>query len=986
MGFLSSIFGTKRNPITPETKVDEPDFERKLFHFSDVPAMSVNEGDINVYPMRDTPVPVISVDDVVRSQGEIIKEIGEAMPMNTTECDELLFPVIYNLAELVHLIPASSFHHHKGRGGLFRHSLEVGRFSVNLAKNHIFGYNQSAESNFSNKNRWYLACCIAGLLHDVGKVLTSVTITGNYGQTIWHPLSETIVEWARRENIKSYNISWNSGSDGYDLHMIATPIFFWKMVGLPARRYLEESESQVLIAEVVKAIAGVSDSQSIISNIVRSADAQSTQSDIAYQNSGKVTPGVDSPIASIIEGIMAAFIERQKWKPNNFDKDGKLLSPLLVTNKGVFIYWLLAYQDILKELDNQRADSVPRKPDILAEKLCEGRMCEYFDRETYTDVYWKVIPAVTVDGVDPEEAKILYPIKDRDSEGSEEELSEEEQEALQAELAAELSADELPDPNDDGVTVTQKEEKEEPKPKAAPKKPDYNWLNCLKISDNNILFSHISRPAPTLAVVYGIPTSNAEALRWFELTGDAAPKTMIDKDEASLVQDAAREVIEDKPKVIVDESGAVAFETRTEADSMDFTTYDKMMNDELKTMPENNKGTRPIVRTEKQMQELTKDIPTTEAVKEYETKRIDNFANINAQQRQTPASSKKDTKPELKNTKTTTDNNDQKTPNKPNERTVKKDEQEAKTPEDLAFEKDLAMARAISEESNRKKNDRRKDKPKSEPVEPRSTQEDDILKSMMPAGVKLGDEKRPLGPIQKAKSVIKAVVKGKNKPNPSSHSPVAPNEAKEANKPKETTAPQMPQKRESGRGETKLVKPKVEVPSVPIMDTKEGTAVKKDKENKTPSPSKDDKTEVKPVASSAVIEEKAASQKKGKKRGRKPKDVSAVEQEDFKDTAAGKHVARKTAKKADWPKLSEKELMFNKLADQIILQLKQGAGPMIVNSIREDGVLKTGDAVVIQALATFDATLEEFLNVLSDRMRAKGLYYEERTHRFCLRD
>lgn len=972
MGLLSSWFGSKRNSITPEKKIDEPDFERKIFHFSDVPSMSVNEGDINVYPMRDTPVPIISVDDVVRSQGELIKAIGRTMPMNDVECDELLFPVIYNLAELVHLIPASSFHHHKGRGGLFRHSLEVGRYSVNMAKSHIFSYNQSAESNYSNKNRWYLACCIAGLLHDVGKVLTSVTITGNHGQTIWHPLSETIVEWARRENIKSYNISWNTGTDTYDLHMLATPIFFWKMVGLPTRRYLEESDSQVLIAEVVKAIAGVSDSQSVISNIVHSADAQSTQRDIAYQNSGKVTPGVDSPIASIVEGMMASLIERQQWKPNDFDQNGKLLSPLLVTNKGVFIYWVMAYQDILKELDNERADSIPRKPDILAEKLCEGRMCDYFDREKSTDVYWKVIPAATVEGVDSEEAKILYPVRNRaeEFEDNVSELSEQEQEELQAELAAEFNPDDIPDPNVDSSADSEQNEVEDVQDQARdrPKKPDYNWLNCLKIADNNILFSHISRPSPTMAVVYGIPTSNAEALRWFELTHDAAPKTMIDKDEASLVQVAAREAVEEKPKVIVDEFGEVAFENVSEADSIDLSAYDELM-----SMPENIKGTRPIVRSEKQMKELTKDIPTTEAVKERASSVIDNFVNMAKGDKAQPktALSKEDIKPVPVKTVTTIE---EKNP----EIGSQEKAQSPKTAEDLSFEKDLAMARAISEESNRKKEEsRRKETQPTKQADTLSAMDADILQSMLPAGVKLGDEKKPLGPIQKPKTAAKD-----NKDMKSASAGQTQGEREPSN---------ATPKSESRQSKTKAMKAKVEVPSMPPIPEKKTekksdlSLDKKDKE-KNHSPSKEDKKVEKETAPAQGIEKKAASQKKGKKQGRKPKNPSSVEEKDFKDTDAGKLIARKTAEPWERPKPSFEETVFSKLTDQIIVQLKNAEGPLIVNWIREDGVLKTGDAVVMKALEKSRCTMAAYLKDLNTRQVAKGLYYEERTHRFCYRD
>ena len=134
MGFFTQLLrhlsfksDTVEHPTAPDNVV------REVFRFSDIALTEEIKFDDNTYPTRDAPIPVISVDDVIKSQGQLIQSIKRSIPLSSDECDELLFPVIYNLAELVHLIPASSFYHHKGRGGLFRHSLEVGLYSINIA-------------------------------------------------------------------------------------------------------------------------------------------------------------------------------------------------------------------------------------------------------------------------------------------------------------------------------------------------------------------------------------------------------------------------------------------------------------------------------------------------------------------------------------------------------------------------------------------------------------------------------------------------------------------------------------------------------------------------------------------------------------------------------------------------------------------------------------------------------------------------------------
>ena len=94
--YLSFKSTSTEAPVAPNNEV------RQVFHFGDVPLTEEIKFDDNTYPTRDAPVPVISVDDVIKSQAQLIQSIKRSIPLNSKQCDELLFPVIYNLAELVH--------------------------------------------------------------------------------------------------------------------------------------------------------------------------------------------------------------------------------------------------------------------------------------------------------------------------------------------------------------------------------------------------------------------------------------------------------------------------------------------------------------------------------------------------------------------------------------------------------------------------------------------------------------------------------------------------------------------------------------------------------------------------------------------------------------------------------------------------------------------------------------------------------------------
>lgn len=612
MGFFAQLL---RHLSFKSVPVEQPtaqnDVARQVFSFADVVHTEEIKLDDNTYPTREAPVPVVSVDDVIKSQGRLIQSIKRSIPLSSDECDELLFPVIYKLAELVHLIPASSFYHHKGRGGLFRHSLEVGLYSINIAKTHIFGNGQSAEENFKNTGRWYLACCLAGLLHDVGKVLTSVTVTGKEGQTVWHPLSESIVQWAEREGIASYNIAWNTKADMYELHMKATPLFFWNLVGLPTRKYLEEANSLMLMSELVKALSGETDSQMLIPNLVKKADARSTQLDIEYQNKSKVNPGVDTPICSIIEGIITTIIEENHWEANQFSSEGKLLSPLLVTSRGVFLVWKMAYLDIVKELDKRGIGSIPRNADILAEKLCEGGLCEFNTKEEVNRFIWKVVPAASVPGVDPKDARILNPQGENFGEcilgsvNEETPLTDEEKTALNAELGQEMgsSIENLDDISEFPEDEPEESEYEDIESPPTLKTMEYNFLLCLRLAEDSNVFAHVKRPSPTLAVIKGMAIEKNHARRWMELTRCALPEIGTDPIE--------KKDIDKTPNAQVNKSETVITHKEKEATKKTVSTDNEGENAKEESSKKESKKTITVTDKTKELkqQEITVKAP-----------------------------------------------------------------------------------------------------------------------------------------------------------------------------------------------------------------------------------------------------------------------------------------------------------------------------------------------------------------------------------------
>lgn len=179
--------------------------------FSEIPTEAETDKIDAAWPPAPHPVEALSVHDLFRANGKLIRDLCYATTLSEEEVENFLLPVIANLARIVHLTPASEYDHHQGYGGLFTHSLEVAYYAANDAKTTIFDRSASPKDLYLNKRRWILTAVLAALAHDIGKVFTDMEITAPNGQH-WVQ-DEPIVDWLRKNGIKSYYISFRPGRE-----------------------------------------------------------------------------------------------------------------------------------------------------------------------------------------------------------------------------------------------------------------------------------------------------------------------------------------------------------------------------------------------------------------------------------------------------------------------------------------------------------------------------------------------------------------------------------------------------------------------------------------------------------------------------------------------------------------------------------------------------------------------------------------------------
>lgn len=378
------------NPNAAKEELDDAN-EAEITCFGQIPHHNTDPDQSNRYPMRESPIPCAGINYVLRTQAELIQKIKVAVPLNEPDKDRFLFPVIRNIAAYVHLLPASNNYHHKGRGGLLRHSLEVGLYTVNMGRMHIFDQKADPEAKYRNKGRWFLACFIAGALHDIGKVLVSLTVCGQDGIPVWHPASSSLHDWIKDNHLTRYYLTWRSASVDYSQHESAGAILFAQIVPQLTRQFLEEANSATLMNELYDALGGVKRKGALLTNLVTKADQLSTSRDLKLQNAASlVSNGVDMPIANVLLDVIVSLVEDGSWRINEY-KSGCLPSALWETSAGTFIVWESAVQSVVNRLNQRNIQGIPRDSMIIAEKLSESGICR-FAENAGDDRFWKISP------------------------------------------------------------------------------------------------------------------------------------------------------------------------------------------------------------------------------------------------------------------------------------------------------------------------------------------------------------------------------------------------------------------------------------------------------------------------------------------------------------------------------------------------------------------------------------------------------------------
>lgn len=350
-----------------------------------VPALDVEDAEIPRYPPFAKGLPATDVDRVISTQGELIERIRYALGINHKEFNILLLPVLENYASFVHLLPASESHHHRGAGGLFRHGLEAAFAAAQASDGVIFAIDGTPRERRDNEPRWRLVSTIAGLLHDVGKPLSDMSITNKDGTVTWNPYTEFLYDWAQRNKVDRYFLRWRDRR--HKRHEQFSLLTVDRIIPAATREYIAEPGPKIMEA-LLEAVSGTSISNPV-TKLMMFADKESVQRDLKQSrlNVDEFAYGV--PVERYVFDAIRRLVNSGRWTVN--EKGAKVW----YLNQGVFIAWK-SIGDLYAIIDQDNIPGIPRDPDTLADILIErgfaiqNKVTEEGGEATYR--YWDVKP------------------------------------------------------------------------------------------------------------------------------------------------------------------------------------------------------------------------------------------------------------------------------------------------------------------------------------------------------------------------------------------------------------------------------------------------------------------------------------------------------------------------------------------------------------------------------------------------------------------
>ena len=336
---------------------------------------------VTIYPPKDPGLPAVSVDDILHGAKHKIQRLAEVAGGSASEFERLYIGPLRNLAEQIHLLPATPHQHYSAPGGLFNMCFDIGLMARQAAEGKIFVPEATIEVRHRTEGAWRYSAFLAGLLCQLHVPVGSMTVTDSKGDQ-WPRFRSSIGNWIRDKQLERYYVVWHekarvTGAEGASLLASVVPV--------DVMDWLATTDSQIIRDLNVAVTREMSSSESILGAIVRNVTARVKEVDAAQQPSrfGRLTIG--SQFEPHVLNTMRELVESKTWKVN--EAGGKLFWG----SDGLFVAWPSGLGDVLTIFDQRGLNGMPRSSVTLAELL--GLSGVVISKDTGVWVHDIVVPS-----------------------------------------------------------------------------------------------------------------------------------------------------------------------------------------------------------------------------------------------------------------------------------------------------------------------------------------------------------------------------------------------------------------------------------------------------------------------------------------------------------------------------------------------------------------------------------------------------------------
>lgn len=240
--------------------------------------------------------------------GQLVRSILSKSGLSSANIESDLVPIIHGYASFVQLLPASEAHHHAQPGGLLQHTLEVVDYALTYRRSYMLPKGEGAERVNELKHVWTMAVILVSMFHDIGKPMSDQIITLYASDGIsrqgkrWTPLAGPMAS----QGASHYHVAFNP-ERRYEHHQELPVILMQRIVPAHVLAWIGEQDPQLLNL-VIESLGPGADPKSILVEITRRADQESTRVNLLNGPRTRFATARETPLIDVLDEALQRLL------------------------------------------------------------------------------------------------------------------------------------------------------------------------------------------------------------------------------------------------------------------------------------------------------------------------------------------------------------------------------------------------------------------------------------------------------------------------------------------------------------------------------------------------------------------------------------------------------------------------------------------------------------------------------------------------------